>query len=233
MTGQPHRIEIPQRAIEGAAGRRGGRLHPYARIVPTKTALLVVDMQTAFVAPDSPFRIATARTIVPAINRLAEALRTAGGHVVWIISTYGPAPQDDWPVLFEHIMAGDRGAAFRAALTEGAAGHALWPELQRAPQDLVQAKNRFSPFADPQGRLEKQLRERAIDTLLVCGTVTNVCCESTARDATMRNFKTVMVADANAARCDEEHNATLSTFIQVFGDVLTVEELTADIARSG
>ena len=56
------------------------------------------------------------------------------------------------------------------------------------------------------------------------GTVTNICCETTARDAAMRNFKTVMISDANASRNDEEHNACLSTFLQAFGGVLSTGE---------
>jgi ureidoacrylate peracid hydrolase len=63
------------------------------------------------------------------------------------------------------------------------------------------------------------------DTVLITGTVTNVCCESSARDAMMLNFKTIMVSDGNAARTDEEHNATLSTFLAIFGDVMDTEFL--------
>jgi hypothetical protein len=63
------------------------------------------------------------------------------------------------------------------------------------------------------------------DTVLITGTVTNVCCESSARDAMMLNFKTIMVSDANATRTDEEHNATLSTFYAIFGDVMDTDFL--------
>ena len=69
------------------------------------------------------------------------------------------------------------------------------------------------------------LRSLGIDTLLITGTKTNVCCESTARDAMMMDFKVVMVSDACAALSDEEHRATLETIIQQFGDVLSVNEI--------
>jgi ureidoacrylate peracid hydrolase len=73
-----------------------------------------------------------------------------------------------------------------------------------------------------------------LDTLLITGTVTNVCCESTARDAMMLNFKTIMVSDANAARSDEEHSATLAAFYAIFGDVMEtgylIERLEANAA---
>ncbi len=64
-------------------------------------------------------------------------------------------------------------------------------------------------------------RERGVDTLLVAGTATNPGCEATARDASMVGFKTVLVADANAARTDEDHDATLDNR---FCDVTTVDE---------
>ena len=67
------------------------------------------------------------------------------------------------------------------------------------------------------------LRERGLDTLLITGTVTNVCCESTARDAMMLNFKTIMMTDGNAAITDEDHNAALSNFYLTFGDIMSTD----------
>ena len=63
--------------------------------------------------------------------------------------------------------------------------------------------------------------------MLVTGTVTNVCCDSTARDAMMLNFKTVMVTDGNAATTDAEHNASLVAFYLTFGDVMSTDEVIA------
>jgi ureidoacrylate peracid hydrolase len=86
------------------------------------------------------------------------------------------------------------------------------------------SKNRLTPFADPSGKLETLLRSRGVDMALIAGTVTNVCCECTARDSAMRNFKTIMISDANASRNDAEHNATLSIFLQAFGGVYSTDE---------
>ena len=86
------------------------------------------------------------------------------------------------------------------------------------------SKNRLTPFADPSQALERLLRAHGVDMALVVGTVTNVCCECTARDAAMRNFKTIMISDANASRNGAEHNATLSIFLQAFGGVLSTDE---------
>ena len=84
---------------------------------------------------------------------------------------------------------------------------------------------RTGAFVGSGGGLEDTLRERGIDTVLVTGTVTSVCCESTAREAAMRNFKTVMVTDANAGRDDEEHWASLANILLGFGDVYSTEEV--------
>jgi ureidoacrylate peracid hydrolase len=199
-------------------------VQPFATIEPLNTALLVVDMQTGFVAPGAVAEIPVAREIVPNINRLANALRLAGGTIVWIVSTYGPGAERDWTTFFNFIITGEASDRFRLAFQEGKPEHSLWRELDRRPDDLLVSKNRLTPFADPNQELERLLRSRGVDTALVVGTVTNVCCECTARDAAMRNFKTIMISDANASRNDIEHNATLSIFLQAFGGVLSTDE---------
>ncbi len=218
-----HRIEIAQQAIDISLRRRG-RIQPFPTIEPKKTALLVVDMQTGFLAPGAVGEIPVAREIVPNINRLARTLRAAGGTVVWIVSTYGPGAERDWTTFFNFIITGETSDRFRLAFSEGTPEHALWHELDRAADDPVVSKNRLTPFADPAKIMELLLRQRGIDMVLVTGTVTNVCCECTARDAAMRNFKTVMISDANASRNDVEHNATLSIFLQAFGGVIDTNE---------
>ena len=75
------------------------------------------------------------------------------------------------------------------------------------------------------------LRGTGIDTILVAGTKTNVCCESTARDAMMRNFRTIMVTDGNAATSDELHNASLSAFYLKFGDIMPTDMIIASLTK--
>jgi len=69
------------------------------------------------------------------------------------------------------------------------------------------------------------LKARGIDTLIIVGTATNVCCESTARDGMMLNYKVFFVSDANACRTDEEHNATLAILLIMFADVRSTDEM--------
>src|SRR5262249_55548096 len=99
-------------------------------------------------------------------------------------------------------------------------------------EDLIVEKNRFSAFIQGSSNLAETLRHRGIDTILVTGTVTNVCCESTARDAMMLNFKTIMVTDGNAAVTDQDHNASLCAFYLTFGDIMSTDMLIACLGRT-
>jgi ureidoacrylate peracid hydrolase len=114
----------------------------------------------------------------------------------------------------------------------GSEGHKLWSELDVKAGDQIVEKIHYSAFIQGSSDIEALLRGRGLDTVLVTGTVTGVCCESTARDAMMRNFRTVMIADATAARTDEEHNASLAAFYHTFGDVMTTDEAIGYLAAN-
>ena len=219
-----HKSEVPQYAVNAIMDRRG-KLHAFEAIDPARTALVVVDMQNMFLEVGAPAECPMAREIVPNVNRLAEAVRRAGAHVVWIQMRATEADLETWSVFFDEIFPADRIPGYFEWLSEGSHGHALWPELDVKPGDLMVRKNRYSAFLNDSSDLAEQLRSRDIDTVLITGTVTNVCCESSARDAMMRNFKTLMVGDANAAKLEENHLATLANFAQTFGDVRSTDEV--------
>ena len=79
--------------------------------------------------------------------------------------------------------------------------------------------------------LPDRLRSRGFDTVLITGTVTNVCCESSARDANMTNFRTILVSDGNAALSQAEHDASLTAFYNTFGDVMDTDMIVAGLRR--
>jgi isochorismate hydrolase len=113
----------------------------------------------------------------------------------------------------------------------GGDGYQYWHGNDIRPEDALITKKRYSAFIQGSSNLEQHLRERGLDTLLITGTATNVCCESSARDAMMLNFKVIMVADGLATHTDEEHNATLTNFYGQFGDVQTVDEVVQSLER--
>jgi ureidoacrylate peracid hydrolase len=227
-----HKLSIPQSVIDRVVARRG-REHVYDDLVPAKTALIVVDMQNAFMLPGVAHALCPmAEKIVPNINRLAAAVRATGGTVVWIKTTFRDDALQSWSTYFEMVTP-QQGAKRIAALTADSKGHELWPALELRPEDLIVEKNRFSAFIQGSSSLAEVLRGRGLDTLLITGTVTNVCCESTARDAMMLNFKTVMVTDGNAAVTDEDHNNALCAFYLTFGDIMSTDMLIACLERNG
>lgn len=224
-----HSNDIPQDILDRIAQRRG-RLHAFEAIESHKTALVVVDMQNCFCAPGAAGEVPLAKELSPNINRLARETREAGGVVVWVQSAIRKI--EDWPVFLDTLIKPQIADHYVKDLTPGSEGHKLWPELEPEPNDLYVAKSRFSAFLPTACDLPNILRERGIDTVLIVGTLTNVCCESSARDAAMQDFKTIMVADGNATRSDEDHLATLRTFLAVFGDVRTTDETIA-LLRAG
>lgn len=119
-----------------------------------------------------------------------------------------------------------------AAFADGSYGHSLWPDLEVLPQDIRVKKNRFGAFVPGSSDLHAVLQARNIDTLIITGTATNVCCESTARDAMMMNYKVIFVSDGTATYNDEEHNATLGIMLAMFADVMSTDEVVARLART-
>ena len=226
-----HKIAIPSSVVERVIARRG-REFVYDNLDPRKTALVVVDMQNAFMLPGVAHSLcAMAREIVPNINRLAQAVRETGGMVVWIKTTYTPETLKDWSTYYD-LRKPEQNAKRAEALAAGSKGHELWAELDAREGDLTVEKRRFSAFIQGSSNLAAILRERSLDTLLITGTVTNVCCESTARDAMMMNFKTIMVTDGNAAITDEDHNASLASFYLTFGDVMSTDTVIEFLRRN-
>ena len=224
-----HRVAIRDAIVQRVLARRG-RLHLYDALDPQRTALLVIDMQNAFVAPGAPVEVPEARGIVPAINRLASKLRRRGVPVVWVLHE-NPKDGKNWSGFFDVFVAPEKRAQAADALAAGSEMQRPWPELNIDGDDLRVTKNRYSALISGASQLEGLLRKRGIDTLLIAGTKTNVCCECTARDAMMLDFKVVMLSDCTAALSDEEHLATLENMIQQFGDVLTADEALALLGR--
>jgi ureidoacrylate peracid hydrolase len=226
-----HKLSIPQSVVDRVVAKRG-REYCFEALDPAKTALVVVDMQNAFMLPGVAHALCPmAREIVPNINRLAQVMRETGGAVVWIKTTYTPETLKDWSTYYD-LRKPEQNAKRAEALAAGSKGHELWAELDAREGDLTVEKKRFSAFIQGSSNLAEVLRARSIDTVLITGTVTGVCCESTARDAMMCNFKTIMVTDGNAAMTDEDHNASLASFYLTFGDVMPTDTVIECLRRN-
>ena len=220
-----HPYTIPA-SVKDRVIHRQGKLISHDTIDATRTALVVVDMQNYFVAEGFPLEVPVSRAIVPNINRLARALRAADGIVVWVQTTAAGA-LEHWTNHHRHMLTPERAKTRISHLDESAEGFALYPRLEPLPADQRVKKVKYSAFISGSSDIDARLRSRGIEHLLITGTATNVCCESTARDAMMLDYRVVMVADGNASFSDEEHTATLNNFLLFFGDVLTTDEVVA------
>jgi ureidoacrylate peracid hydrolase len=225
-----HSVTVRQEIVDRVLQRRG-RYHLFDRLDPKRTALIVIDMQTVFCAPGSPAEVPASRGIVEPINGLAAELRELGVPVIWVLHANSRiGDKSDWELFFNTIVADEVRERTLESLTAGK--QTVWSGLVTAPADHTLLKNRYSALIPGSSPLERVLRGMGIDTILVAGTKTNICCESTARDAMMLNFKTIMVTDGNAAVTDQDHNASLCAFYLTFGDIMSTDMLVTCLERN-
>lgn len=217
----PHDVKIPEYVIERIMAKRG-KLNVFDEFEASKTAFLVIDMQNFYVA-----EVDTAISIVPNINRIAQTCREKGVPVIWVIMRCADeegAPSQ-WPIYHTYFFTEAKGHNHLTKLSPGNEGYELYPDLDVKDTDRIVTKRRFSPFIVGSSDLHDVLQEMGVENLIVAGTATNMCSESTARDAMMLDYKVVMVEDANAARYDDDHLAGLTSFYQSFGDVRSTEDV--------
>jgi ureidoacrylate peracid hydrolase len=199
---------------------------------PAKTAHVIVDLQVGFMNEGALVEVPAARSIVDNVNGISQALRAAGGTVIYIQFKFDADEPHYWNSLYGR-MTPEAVNQMKAAFSFGAEQYALYPSLDVQPEDLIVPKTRFSAFIPGTCELDSILKARGIDTLIVTGTLTNCCCESTVRDAMQMGYKILFVQDGNASQSDEEHNATLANMAGLFfADVVTADDAIARIGAA-
>lgn len=205
-----HRISIDSRLLTQWGG-------PSAKGIDAgKSALVVVDMQIAFIDEGSPCYVPYAAGIVENINRIIEACRNVGIPVIFTrhtVATEEPFAPAAWQMT-------DRlfGPIWRA-LRPSQPGHALHRRLGVRQQDRVVDKYRYSAFLPNSSSLDEELRQFGTTIVIFVGILTNVCCESSVRNAHMIGYECVAVADAMAAEDDASHNGALSNMARYFASL--------------
>jgi ureidoacrylate peracid hydrolase len=227
-----HKIEIAPDLVERVKAFRGSDDHIFGDVDPARTAHIIVDLQNGFMAEGAAVEIPVARAIVPNVNRICAAVRSAGGLNVFVRYLVDAEVKKTWPIWFQKFGNAQREQEYDSTFKRGCEGFELWSGLDVKSQDLIVDKTRFGAFVPGSSNLHEILQERGIDTLIITGTATNVCCESTARDAMQMNYKIIFVADGNAAATDAEHNATLNNMYVLFADVMTTDELIGFLAKA-
>jgi ureidoacrylate peracid hydrolase len=227
-----HQIKIASEVVERAKAFRGTNEHIFGDIDAARTAHIVVDLQNGFMAEGAAVELPVAREIVPNVNRICSAMRAAGGLNVFLRYLVDAEVKKTWPIWFRKFGNAKREQEYDSTFKRGCSGFELWPGLDVRPQDLIVDKTRFGAFVPGSSNLHEILQARGIATLIITGTATNVCCESTARDAMQMNYKIIFVADGNAAATDAEHNATLNNMYVLFADIMTTDELVGFLGKA-
>lgn len=198
-------------------------------IHPPKTALLVIDMQNAFLKPGAPRANPRGRDLVPRLNRLIRVCRQAG---ILIIFTCHVHREDgrDMGLTAEFIPE----VAAKSTLIEGTPDVDIYDEMERKEGDIMITKRAHSAFYGTE--LDLVLRIQGIDTLIVAGVDTVACCEATARDARHRNYKVIFLSDGTATHdrpdvgwgafsADEAQRFVLTFLALRYAEVLSVGQV--------
>jgi len=186
-----------------------------------KTALLVIDMQNDFVKKGAILEVPKIRSQIPKIKRLIETCRKLGVPVIYTKQVYRVDSKVK-PLILEMLPLLEK-----KGLRDGTEGAEIYSELEPKPEDIIVRKMGFNAFynTDLESILRNIKGRRNVDTLIICGTVTNICCESTARDAFERDYKVVFGSDITSAWTDEFQTLTLKNIEYAFGRVMTCDEI--------
>ena len=226
----PHQVDVSDFVKERLLRIRGD-LRLYRQLDPSRTAFVIIDMQNAFVAEGGVIEVPVSRSIVPIINHTADVCRQLGVPVIWIRSMH-PKGGANWRGFFDHLVKPERKEAAAAALSDDAPTSRFYPEMDIRDEDYIVIKNRYSCFISGSSSLERLLRSQKRDTVMLAGTKTNICVESTARDGMMIDMHMVVLRDATASLTDGEHQASLNVLIQEFADVLTSDEAIDELKQN-
>jgi len=202
-------------------------------IIAEKTAMLVVDMQNDFVQEGAAIEVPRARAMVPCLNRLLEVCRVHKILVIYIHHVIRGGEIDAGRLADHHETIRNN-----KALLAGTPNVEIYEGLRPHAGDLMVAKPRYSAFHGTD--LEAILRSKGIDTLIISGTLTNVCCDSTTRDAFSRDYKVIFLSDGTATRdlpdlgfgpvsAEEIQKVVLSVLAMSFAQVSSIDEVIDEI----
>ncbi len=201
---------------------------------PTRTALLVVDMQRAFLEPGQAMEVPPARDVIPRIQELIGIFRERGLPVVFTEFTYSPAA----PLLVGELHPEHRPAAPGASTGFGLPSSAcleneenarVIPDLAPRADELVVRKHYYDGFNGTV--LDGALRARGVTTLVITGTMTDICVLGTVVGAFNREYRLIVVEDGVATLWPEIQRATLDIVRRAYARVLSAKEVADELAR--
>lgn len=191
------------------------------KIVPEKCALLVIDMQNEFVKPHwSPDWVPEATRQVPRIRQLIEHCRSKNIPVIYTVYSKTHNYQDRPKTgKFMPGRYSDLDIDFSVFFVDGK----VWHELAPREDEIVIKKPSYGAFYDTP--LETILKNLGKDTVIICGTLTNCCCGTTARQAYERSFKVIFGSDVTSTDDPEMQEPELKVLRKGYAKVMTMEEI--------
>lgn len=182
-----------------------------------KTALLVIDMQNAFLKKGTPIYLPNSERIISATKKLAEKCRDAGMLVIFtqMFHIYPPKPY--------FFVFPERRVNNVPFLIEGSEWVEIHPDFKPLDGYLIMRKHRYGSFFNTE--LEFILKAKGIDTVIITGVTSNVCCLHTAMDAFERDFYVIFISDCSASYDEVRHEGTLRTVDHSFGIVAKSQEI--------
>lgn len=220
MSDQPYVTTdtLPQMAEKWLREIAPYRMHRLTLNAPA-AALLVVDLQNFFLDPQSPTFTPGGAAVVPNVQKLIAAFRQAERPIIYTTHVHKPDGSD----------AGIMGWWWEGMCREGYPEAEIHASIAPEPKDKIIIKHRYSAFYNTD--LETVLRCAKIEDLVICGIMTNLCCESTARDAYYRDYRVFFLADGTGTICEEMHLATLINLSYGFAHVGNSEEIWSALIR--
>jgi len=216
--------------------RRFWEWDPVFRLDPKKSALLIIDMQNGFVEAGAPLEVPMARQQLPIMKKLLQFCRERGIPVVFTVFCVGP----DFHYPFYWKIAKQRGLLLdppESMFWEGKHETAITPELLPRPGERVIKKCGYDAFANTE--LNQILRSLDISYLIITGTVTNWCVDSTVRSAFHHFYDVVVVADAVStyehagASAEAWQNMELDLFAEAFARVAKSDDVIKELLSGG
>ena len=201
---------------------------------PGRTALVVVDMQRGFLDPGEAMEVPAAREIVPVIQHLLSVFRARRLPVVFTEFVYS----ESVPVLIGRLHPEHRPAPPGAprgfglpssSCLEGTSSAETVPDLAPRPDEIVVRKRGYDAFAGT--FLDRALRARNVTSLVVTGTMTDICVLATVTAALHREYRVTLVEDGVATLWPEIQRATLDIIGRAYGRIATSKEVADDISR--
>ncbi|MGH2788753.1 MAG: cysteine hydrolase family protein [Actinomycetota bacterium] len=197
---------------------------------PSHAALIVIDMQNDFCAEGGMMHnegrnLSQVQEMAGRLTNLIDAARDAGVFVVFVRNTY--STPDNWYLSDAWLEQAERRRAGsyteRPVCAPGSWNFDFYGAVRPLESEPIVTKHRFSAFHNTD--LDTILRSRQIRTVVATGVATNVCVETTVRDAFIRDYYVLVVEDATATYSPEEHRASLATIDRYFGEVVTSDQV--------